>query len=195
MQVNVKSNEITAIPELLDLLDIEGLTVTIDAIPGCIDERGRLDDQDRHHCTQPGNDAEAGSELPQESQSRRRTDTIRTYADVSVQLASSVSGTSAIWTIAGSGTFMNMPCHPCFSIFSNLPVFNLSCPLMPTHPLRLCVLSGAQCGMILVCGRIKLLKGTFPRKSSQRIAWLTPSSRLHLMLTLLATENADLTTP
>ena len=34
VQANVKSNEITAIPELLALLDIHGLTVTIDAI-GC----------------------------------------------------------------------------------------------------------------------------------------------------------------
>ena len=34
LQANVKSNEITAIPELLALLDIQGLTVTIDAI-GC----------------------------------------------------------------------------------------------------------------------------------------------------------------
>ena len=34
VQANVKSNEITAIPELLSLLNIQGLTVTIDAI-GC----------------------------------------------------------------------------------------------------------------------------------------------------------------
>jgi predicted transposase YbfD/YdcC len=34
VQADVKSNEITAIPELLALLDIQGLTVTIDAI-GC----------------------------------------------------------------------------------------------------------------------------------------------------------------
>ena len=32
VKVDVKSNEITAIPELLDLLDIEGATITIDAI-------------------------------------------------------------------------------------------------------------------------------------------------------------------
>lgn len=32
IKVNDKSNEITAIPELLDLLDVEGATITIDAI-------------------------------------------------------------------------------------------------------------------------------------------------------------------
>ena len=32
VKVNNKSNEITAIPELLDLIDILGLFVTIDAI-------------------------------------------------------------------------------------------------------------------------------------------------------------------
>lgn len=32
VKVNNKSNEITAIPELLDLIDISGLFVTIDAI-------------------------------------------------------------------------------------------------------------------------------------------------------------------
>lgn len=32
VKVDDKSNEITAIPELLDLLDIEGATITIDAI-------------------------------------------------------------------------------------------------------------------------------------------------------------------
>jgi predicted transposase YbfD/YdcC len=39
IQVNDKSNEITAIPKLLELLDIKGATVTIDAM-GCQTEIG-----------------------------------------------------------------------------------------------------------------------------------------------------------
>lgn len=49
VKVDDKSNEITAIPELLDLIDIEGLTVTIDAIGTQENIANQIVDKNAHY--------------------------------------------------------------------------------------------------------------------------------------------------
>lgn len=49
VKVNDKSNEITAIPDLLDLLDIEGATITIDAIGTQEDIVNKIVDKSAHY--------------------------------------------------------------------------------------------------------------------------------------------------
>jgi predicted transposase YbfD/YdcC len=48
IKVSDKSNEITAIPQMLKMLDIKGHTVTIDAI-GCQQDSGRKQQNHKRH--------------------------------------------------------------------------------------------------------------------------------------------------